>query len=174
VATPRAFREVAPSRQRFILIAQGVLACGCDNVTKIASKTAALLARVDAECSRSSWNTRDFDRFADLMADGAILHIDGGDVPCDPAGTRAIAEEWTMAFPDWCVHERGMACSVAIVRAGSSGGGVGEGRLTKAARPSSLTIGEYPGAAREPVAGWLTATTRLHQRPAQGGSAILR
>jgi aspartyl-tRNA synthetase len=48
-----------------------------------------------------AWNTRDFDRFGDLMADNAVLHIAGADIPCDPAGTRAIAEEWTTAFPDW-------------------------------------------------------------------------
>lgn len=48
-----------------------------------------------------AWNVRDFDRFEDLMADGAVLHIGGMHVPCDPAGTRAIAEEWTTAFPDW-------------------------------------------------------------------------
>jgi hypothetical protein len=35
------------------------------------------------------------------MDDNAALHIAGGHVPCDPLGTRAIAEEWTMAFPDW-------------------------------------------------------------------------
>ncbi|HEX7658653.1 MAG TPA: ester cyclase [Pseudonocardiaceae bacterium] len=23
-------------------------------------------------------------------------------MPCDPAGTRVIAEQWTTAFPDWC------------------------------------------------------------------------
>jgi predicted ester cyclase len=49
----------------------------------------------------AAWNDREFDRFDDLMASRAILHIGGGDVPCDPAGTRAIAEEWTTAFPDW-------------------------------------------------------------------------
>jgi steroid delta-isomerase-like uncharacterized protein len=48
-----------------------------------------------------AWNTRDFDRFEALMAEGAVLHIGGGEVRCDPAGTRAIAEEWTAAFPDW-------------------------------------------------------------------------
>src|SRR5262249_35836681 len=48
-----------------------------------------------------AWNSRDFDRFDALMAPGAVLHIGGGDVPCDPAGTRALAEEWTTAFPDW-------------------------------------------------------------------------
>src|SRR5262245_8804598 len=48
-----------------------------------------------------AWNTRDFDRFGSLMAPGAVLHVAGRDVPCDPAGTRAIAEEWTTAFPDW-------------------------------------------------------------------------
>jgi steroid delta-isomerase-like uncharacterized protein len=48
-----------------------------------------------------AWNSRDFDRFDALMDDGAVLHLGGGDLPCDPAGTRAIAEEWTAAFPDW-------------------------------------------------------------------------
>lgn len=48
-----------------------------------------------------AWNTRDFDRFDELMGDGALLRIGGGVVPCDPAGTRAIAVEWTTAFPDW-------------------------------------------------------------------------
>jgi hypothetical protein len=48
-----------------------------------------------------AWNTRDFDRFDVLMGEGAVLHIGGGQVQCDPAGTRAIAEEWTSAFPDW-------------------------------------------------------------------------
>lgn len=48
-----------------------------------------------------AWNTRDFDRFDSLMAPGAVLHIAGAEVPCDPDGTRAIAEEWTTAFPDW-------------------------------------------------------------------------
>src|SRR5204862_4247008 len=42
-----------------------------------------------------------FDRFDVLMGADAVLHIGGGDVPCDPAGTRAIAAEWTTAFPDW-------------------------------------------------------------------------
>jgi predicted ester cyclase len=35
------------------------------------------------------------------MAPGAVLHVAGAEVPCDPEGTRALAEEWTMAFPDW-------------------------------------------------------------------------
>ncbi|WP_405669730.1 ester cyclase [Streptomyces sp. NBC_01530] len=48
-----------------------------------------------------AWNTRDFDRFAELMGEGAVLRIGGGIVPCDPAATRAIASEWTTAFPDW-------------------------------------------------------------------------
>jgi C-1 hydroxylase len=48
-----------------------------------------------------AWNTRDFDRFDALMSAGAVLHIGGGQIRCDPAGTRAIAEEWTSAFPDW-------------------------------------------------------------------------
>lgn len=47
------------------------------------------------------WNTRDFERFDALMGEGAVLHIGGGQVACDPAATRAIAEEWISAFPDW-------------------------------------------------------------------------
>jgi predicted ester cyclase len=35
------------------------------------------------------------------MADGATLSVSGVTVPCDPNGTRAIASEWTTAFPDW-------------------------------------------------------------------------
>jgi len=48
-----------------------------------------------------AWNTRDFGRFEALMGTGAVLHIGGAVVPCDPQGTRAIAEQWTSAFPDW-------------------------------------------------------------------------
>lgn len=48
-----------------------------------------------------AWNTRDFDRFTALMSNGAVLHVGGAEIPCDPAGTRAIAEQWTTAFPDW-------------------------------------------------------------------------
>ena len=48
-----------------------------------------------------AWNARDFNRFGALISEGAVLHIGGGQVQCDPAGTRAIAEEWTSAFPDW-------------------------------------------------------------------------
>jgi predicted ester cyclase len=35
------------------------------------------------------------------MAHGATLTVGGMTVPCDPQGTRAIAQEWTIAFPDW-------------------------------------------------------------------------
>ena len=48
-----------------------------------------------------AWNSRDFGRFGILMAENASLRIGGGVVPCDPAGTQAIAQEWTTAFPDW-------------------------------------------------------------------------
>jgi predicted ester cyclase len=46
-------------------------------------------------------NTRDFDRYTALMGADAVLHIGRVDVPIDPAGTRAIAEQWSTAFPDW-------------------------------------------------------------------------
>ena len=62
-----------------------------------------------------AWNTRDFDRFDALMGDGAVLHIGGGQVPCDPAGTRAIAEEWTTAFPDWCFELRRLVAEGTVV-----------------------------------------------------------
>jgi steroid delta-isomerase-like uncharacterized protein len=49
----------------------------------------------------AAWNDRDFDRFDALMADGATLAVSGATFPCDPAATRAIAAQWTTAFPDW-------------------------------------------------------------------------
>ena len=49
----------------------------------------------------AAWNDRDLDRFDTLMDTGAVLTVGGMKVPCDPEGTRAIAEEWTTAFPDW-------------------------------------------------------------------------
>lgn len=49
----------------------------------------------------AAWNDRDFDRFDQLMGVGAVLEVGGLKVPCDPQGTRAIAQEWTTAFPDW-------------------------------------------------------------------------
>ena len=48
-----------------------------------------------------AWNTRDFDRFEALMGEDAVLRIGGAVVSCNPQGTRAIAEQWTSAFPDW-------------------------------------------------------------------------
>ena len=48
-----------------------------------------------------AWNERDFDAFEGLMGEGATLSVGGQKVPCDPAGTRTIAEAWTTAFPDW-------------------------------------------------------------------------
>lgn len=48
-----------------------------------------------------AWNTHDFDRFAALMAGDAVLHVGGADISCNPSATRAIADEWTAAFPDW-------------------------------------------------------------------------
>ena len=48
-----------------------------------------------------AWNERDFERFDTIMGDGAVLEVGGQTIGCDPAGTRAIAAEWTTAFPDW-------------------------------------------------------------------------
>ena len=61
----------------------------------VVARKAIILSFIDAR------NTRDFDRFGELMGEGAVLHIAGGVVPCNPSGTRAIAVEWTTAFPDW-------------------------------------------------------------------------
>jgi steroid delta-isomerase-like uncharacterized protein len=49
----------------------------------------------------AAWNERDFDCFDTLMADDAVLSVGGMSISCNPAGTRAIATEWTAAFPDW-------------------------------------------------------------------------
>jgi steroid delta-isomerase-like uncharacterized protein len=49
----------------------------------------------------AAWNERDFERFDDLMAGDAVLGVSGMIVSCNPAATRAIAHEWTTAFPDW-------------------------------------------------------------------------
>jgi predicted ester cyclase len=35
------------------------------------------------------------------MADDAVLAVSGMTFSCNPNGTKAIAREWTTAFPDW-------------------------------------------------------------------------
>ena len=62
-----------------------------------------------------AWNSRDFERFGELMGDAAVLHIAGGVVPCDPSGTRAIAVEWTTAFPDWHFNLRSLIAEGDLV-----------------------------------------------------------
>jgi steroid delta-isomerase-like uncharacterized protein len=78
-----------------------------------------------------AWNSRDFGRFDDLMGGSAVLHIAGADVPCHPAGTRAIAQEWTTAFPDWHFDVRAL---------------IAEGDLVVAHMP-------YTGTHRQAIAG---------------------
>jgi steroid delta-isomerase-like uncharacterized protein len=63
---------------------------------------------VDLELNKSvvrsfvaAWNERGFDRFDELMADDALLSVSGVSYSCNPKSTRAIATEWTTAFPDW-------------------------------------------------------------------------
>jgi steroid delta-isomerase-like uncharacterized protein len=65
------------------------------DAAQIAANKTVVRSFVDA------WNAREFDRFSLLMGDDAVLRIGGGVVPCDPAGTSAIAAQWTTAFPDW-------------------------------------------------------------------------
>ena len=62
-----------------------------------------------------AWNDRDFDRFDTLMAEGATLAVSGMRFPCDPKGTRAIAEEWTSAFPDWHFELRALIAEDDLV-----------------------------------------------------------
>jgi predicted ester cyclase len=63
----------------------------------------------------TAWNERDFDRFDSVMAAGATLTVSGMTVPCDPQGTRAIAEEWTAAFPDWRFELRALVAEDDVV-----------------------------------------------------------
>jgi predicted ester cyclase len=49
----------------------------------------------------AAWNDRDFDRFDSLMSQDAVLAVGGTTFSCSPPATRAIAQEWTTAFPDW-------------------------------------------------------------------------
>jgi len=84
-----------------------------------------------------AWNTRDFDRFDALMGEGAVLHIGGGQVRCDSAGTRAIAEEWTSAFPDWRFE---------LLRL------VAEGTLVVAHMPTAARTAARSWASRRPAA----------------------
>jgi len=46
-----------------------------------------------------AWNDRDFDRFAALMGEHAVLSVGGMTLPCNQAGTRSIAEEWPRRSP---------------------------------------------------------------------------
>jgi steroid delta-isomerase-like uncharacterized protein len=48
-----------------------------------------------------AWNTRDLDRFDDLMAESCRLRVGGSTIDCSPAATRAIAEHWLAGFPDY-------------------------------------------------------------------------
>ena len=82
----------------------GVTADKEASMTTTAESPAAARLKANKAVIRSfvdTWNSRDFGRFQALMGRDAVLRIGGGVVPCNPAGTRAIAEEWTTAFPDW-------------------------------------------------------------------------
>jgi steroid delta-isomerase-like uncharacterized protein len=65
----------------------------------------------------AAWNERDFAAFERLMGEGAVLIVSGQAVPCDPTGTRAIAEEWTTAFPDWRFELRALVAEGDLVAA---------------------------------------------------------
>src|SRR5262249_46350016 len=85
-------------------LTEGVTADKEASMTTTAGSPAAAQLAANKAVVRSfveAGTSRDFGRFQTLMGEGAVLRIGGGVVPCDPAGTRAIAEEWTTAFPDW-------------------------------------------------------------------------
>jgi steroid delta-isomerase-like uncharacterized protein len=65
----------------------------------------------------AAWNDRDFEAFDRLMGEGAVLAVGGQTVSCDPAGTRAIADEWTTAFPDWRFDLRALIAEDDLVAA---------------------------------------------------------
>ena len=48
-----------------------------------------------------AWNTKDFDRFDDLMAPDAQLTVGGSTISCSGPATRSIAEHWISGFPDY-------------------------------------------------------------------------
>src|SRR4051794_24588941 len=48
-----------------------------------------------------SWNSGDMDRLGGLMAEDGLLAVNEEAIPFSPASTRAIAEHWRGAFPDY-------------------------------------------------------------------------
>jgi steroid delta-isomerase-like uncharacterized protein len=60
-----------------------------------ATNKAVVRAFVDA------WNTKDLDRFDELMAENAQLTVGGSTISCSPVATREIAEHWFNGFPDY-------------------------------------------------------------------------
>ncbi len=65
----------------------------------------------------AAWNDRDFAAFDRLMGEDAVLTVSGQVVPCDPAGTRTIAVDWTTAFPDWRFDLRELVADGDLVAA---------------------------------------------------------
>jgi predicted ester cyclase len=47
------------------------------------------------------WNSRDFNRFDEILAEDCCLSVSGEWTSCSPEATRAIATRWCVAFPDW-------------------------------------------------------------------------
>ena len=87
-----------------VTLTEGVIADMEASMTTTAESSTAGQLEANKAVVRSfvdAWNSRDFDRFQALMGEHAVLRIGGAVVPCNPSGTRAIAEQWTTAFPDW-------------------------------------------------------------------------
>ena len=90
----------------FLRICPATLTAGvtADKEASMTTTTAESPAAAQLEANKAvirafvdAWNSRDFGRFQALMGQDAVLRIGGGVVPCNPAATRAIAEQWTTA-----------------------------------------------------------------------------
>jgi steroid delta-isomerase-like uncharacterized protein len=48
-----------------------------------------------------AWNSKDLDRFDELMSETCQLTVGNTTMSCSPSATRAIAEHWLAGFPDY-------------------------------------------------------------------------
>src|SRR5205085_10030811 len=81
--TPQRVTRTQPSGQYALVL---------DSSTGVPMSTEANKAIVRAFVD--AWSTKSFDRFDDLMADGARLTVGGATIDCSGPATRSIAEHW--------------------------------------------------------------------------------
>ena len=53
-----------------------------------------------ARSSYDAWNKRDFDSFAEVMANGELVMMGSGDKLTGSSGARQFADMWATGFPD--------------------------------------------------------------------------